>query len=151
MPVDLRTHDATDDVDIDPGTNKAAIIRVLYTNPHYGFMPAEIHDLLEDIPKGSITATLGRLLEEGYVGKTTDGYYHALSNREDLRRFARGLVQVESLTDRYSDDGLSPAAVEQTGELSIAEGAGSENQQAVEADEPAPEEWIADTNDAGED
>jgi len=147
MPVDLRTHNSADDISIDPSTNKAAIIKLLYTNPHYGFMPAEIHDRLEDIPKGSITATLGRLLEEGYVGKTTDGYYHALENRDDVRRFAKGLVQVETLTDRYRDDRLSPPDVEQTGKSSVQGSESPTNREEVASEEPAPKEWIESTDD----
>ena len=109
MPIDLRTHDPDDSVDIDPGTNKATIVQYLYRNPNLGFKPAEIHDVL-DIPKGSVTTTLVRLFDEGSVGKTPDGYYHALESRDDLRRFVTGLVQVEGLTDRY--DGLQPGDIE---------------------------------------
>ncbi len=113
MPVDLRTHNPDDGVDIDPGTNKAKIIKLLYSNPHLGYKPSEIHTSL-DIPKGSVTTTLLRLCESDYIGKTTDGYYHALETRDDLRRFATGLVQVEELTSRYAGDELSPGDAEQT-------------------------------------
>jgi hypothetical protein len=113
MPVDLRTHDSNDAIDIAPGTNKAKIIKLLYSNPHLGYKPVEIHGNLE-IPKGSVTTTLLRLHEANHIGRTTDGYYHALETRDDLRRFATGLVQVEELTARYADDDLSPADAEQT-------------------------------------
>lgn len=36
------------------------------------------------------------------------------SKRDDLRRFATGLVQVEDLTSRYVDDDVSPEDAEQT-------------------------------------
>ena len=111
MPVDLRTHDPDGGVDIDPGTNKAMIVQYLYRNPNLGFKPAEIHDAL-DIPKGSVTTTLVRLFDEGNIGKTRDGYYHALDSRDDLRRFVTGLVQLEGLTDRY--DGFHPDDFELT-------------------------------------
>lgn len=113
MPIDLRTHDPDDGVDIDPGTNKAKIIKLLYSDPTLGYKPAEIRDSI-DIPTGSVTTTLLRLHDEGHIGKTKDGYYHALESRADLRRFATGLVQVEELTDRYGDDELSPEDAEQT-------------------------------------
>lgn len=113
MPVDLRTHDPDDSIDIAPGTNKAKIIKLLYSNPHLGYKPAEIHSNL-GIPKGSVTTTLLRLREAEHIGRTTDGYYHALETRDDLRRFATGLAQVEELTARYADDDLSPADAEQT-------------------------------------
>jgi len=150
MPIDLRTHDPADNVNIDPRTNKAAIIRLLYTHPHYGFTPAEIHDRLEDIPKGSITATVGRLLNEGYIGKTADGYYHALENRDDLRRFAHGLVQVRDLTDRYAGDELSPGDVEQTGDSPRGDIEPDTESDASPAEEPDPEEWIVSTDDGDE-
>lgn len=113
MPVDLRTHDPDEGVDIDPGTNKAKIIKLLYGNPHLGYRPAEVHDRI-DIPNGSVTTTLLRLHEGGHIGKTSDGYYHALETRDDLRRFAKSLVQVESLAARYSEDDLTPEDAEQT-------------------------------------
>lgn len=113
MPVDLRTHDPDDGIDIAPGTNKAKIIKLLYSHPHLGYKPSEIRDSI-DIPKGSVTTTLLRLHDDGHIGKTTDGYYHAFETRDDLRRFATGLVQVEDLTSRYVDDDLSPEDAEQT-------------------------------------
>ncbi|GAA0274225.1 hypothetical protein GCM10009000_107260 [Halobacterium noricense] len=150
MPVDLRTHDPSDDVHIDSRTNKAAIIRLLYTNPNYGFTPSEIHNRLKDIPKGSVTGTLTRLLNDGDIGKTADGYYHALESRDDLRRFARGLVQAQNLTDRY-DDYFTPADIDQTGETPTSD-AHSESRQASSAtEEPAPEDWIESTDDTEQD
>lgn len=149
MPIDLRTHDPSENVSLSPGTNKAAIIRLLYTNPHYGFRPAEIHDRLGEIPKGSITATLTRLLEGGYIGKTTDGYYHALENRDDLRRFARGLVQVRDLTTRYEDD-LSSDDIEQVGEKPK-NATSSKTEVNATVDEPEPEEWIESVDDSNRD
>lgn len=150
MPVDLRTHDPSDDVHIDPHTNKAAIIRLLYTNLNYGFTPSEIHERLDDIPKGSITGTLTRLLNDGDIGKTADGYYYALESRDDLRRFARGLVQVRDLTDRYDDD-FAPADVEQTGESPTSDVHSGTGQNSSASEEPAPEDWIESTDDSGKD
>lgn len=150
MPVDLRTHDPSDDVHIDPRTNKAAIIRLLYTNPNYGFTPSEIHDRLNDIPKGSVTGTLTRLLNEGDIGKTADGYYHALESRDDLRRFVRGLVQIQDLTDRYDND-FTPADIEQTGENPTSNAHSGTGQSSSATEEPAPEDWIESTDDAEQD
>ena len=147
MPVDLRTHGPSDDVHIDPSTNKATIIRLLYTNPNYGFTPAEIHDRLGNIPKGSVTGTLTRLFNDGDVGKTADGYYHALENRDDLRRFARGLVQARDLTDRYDDD-FSPGDIEQTDDTTTSDAHSETRQNSSVNDEPAPEDWIESTDDS---
>jgi hypothetical protein len=111
MPVDLRTHDPDGGVDITPGTNKARVIKLLYSNPTLGYRPSEVRDRV-DVPTGSVTTTLVRLHEDGHVGKTTDGYYHALEGRDDLRRFASALVQAETLASRGGD--LSPADATQT-------------------------------------
>ena len=146
MPVDLRTHDPSDAIHIDPRTNKAAIIGLLYTNLNYGFTPAEIHDELDEIPKGSITGTLTRLLSDGDIGKTADGYYHALESRDNLRRFARSHVQLHNLTDRY-DDSLSPADIEQTGANPTSDARAKADQHGNDTAEPAPEEWIEPSND----
>jgi len=147
MPVDLRTHDPSDDVQINPRTNKAAIIRLLYTNPNYGFTPSEIHNRLDDIPKGSITGTLTRLLNDGYIGKTADGYYHAVESRDDLRRFARGLVQVQTLTDRYDDD-FTPDDIEQTDDHPTDNTHSETRQHSSANEEPAPEDWIESVDDS---
>ena len=147
MPVDLRSHDPSDDVNIDPHTNKAAIIQLLYVNPNYGFTPSEIHDRLEDIPKGSVTGTLARLLNEGDIGKTTDGYYHALESRDDLRRFASGLVQVQNLTDRYEDT-FSPADIEKASETPTSSAHTETERNSSPTEEPAPEDWIESTDDS---
>lgn len=143
MPIDLRTHDPDDGIDIAPGTNKAEIVELLYSNPNLGFKPAEIHDRL-DMPKGSVTTTLLRLHEEGYVGKTADGYYHAVASRDDLRRFARGLVQASQLTRRYADDEFSPEDVEQTGESPPKRDSGGT--ESPPGDEPTAEDWIEDVD-----
>ena len=94
MPIHLDTHDP--DVDLKPGTTKSEIVRFLYNNTKYGFRPAEIRDHLS-IPHGTATTTLKRLNETGYIGKTQDGYYHAIDSREDLRRYAASLGQLDRM------------------------------------------------------
>ncbi|ELY86137.1 hypothetical protein [Natrialba taiwanensis] len=126
MPVDLRTHDPSDDVHIDS---------------------SEIHDRLNDIPKGSVTGTLTRLLNEGDIGKTADSYYHALESRDDLRRFARGLVQIQDLTERYDDD-FTSADIEQTGENPTSGAYSGTGHNSSATEKPAPEDWIESTDDA---
>jgi DNA-binding MarR family transcriptional regulator len=94
MPIHLDTHDP--DIDLKPGTTKSEIVRFLYTHAEYGFRPAEIRDRL-DIPHGTATTTLKRLQVAGYIGKTQDGYYHAIEGREDLRRYAASLGQLDRM------------------------------------------------------
>jgi predicted transcriptional regulator of viral defense system len=74
MPVDLRTHNPDEPIHVRPGTNEAAIVTLLYANSHLGFTPSELEEQLDMAP-GSVSTTLGRLLEKGYIGKTADGLY----------------------------------------------------------------------------
>lgn len=146
MPVDLRRHDPDDTVNIRPGTNKAAIIKLLYRDTNLAYTPAEIRYEL-DLPRGTTSTTLSRLHADALIGKTSDSLYHGLEHRDDVRRFARSLVQLDDMAARYPDPGLGPDDVEQTGsgaktELprdrsGIAEGGSGE--------EPAPSDWINNT------
>lgn len=115
MPVHLDTHNP--DIDLTPGTTKSDIVAFLYENPEFGYKPAEIKEHL-DIPHGTATTTLTRLHEQGYIGKTKDSYYHALENREDLRRYVASLDQLERLFDHPTDgsDGSTPAATDRSAE-----------------------------------
>ena len=97
MPVHLDTHDP--DVDLTPGTTKSAIVALLYAHPDLGYKPAEIRDRL-DVPRGTATGTLTRLHGDGLVGRTPDGYYHALDHREDLRRYVASLDQLDRLFEQ---------------------------------------------------
>lgn len=94
MPVHLDTQDP--DIDLTPGTTKSDVVAFLYSNPEFGYKPAEVRDQLS-IPHGTATTTLKRLHEGGFIGKTQDGYYHALEQREDLRRFVSSLDQLDRL------------------------------------------------------
>ncbi|MFD1570530.1 MarR family transcriptional regulator [Halorubrum laminariae] len=101
MPVLLDDHDP--DLSLRPGTTKSNVVAFLYRHPDWGYAPREITDAL-DIPRGTATTTLARLADEGYVGKTDDGYYHALDDRTDIRRYVASLDQVDRLFGRHRDD-----------------------------------------------
>jgi hypothetical protein len=146
MPVDLRRHDPDDPVDIRPGTNKAAIIKLLYRDTNLAYTPAEIREALE-LPRGTTSTTLSRLHDEGLIGKTSDGLYHGFEHRDDVRRFARSLVQLDEMAIRYPDPGLTPDDVEQTGTSARRElphDRASTSQNGFEQ-EPAPDDWINST------
>lgn len=113
MPNDPPDHDQDDGIDIEPGTNEARIIKHLYSNPHLKYNPAELQSEFET-PRGDIITTLDRLLNDGHIGKTSDGSYHALETRDDLRRFASALIQVERMFENYDDDSLNRENAEQT-------------------------------------
>ena len=94
MPVLLKDHDA--ELALRPGTTKSAIVAFLYENPEWGYSPQDVTEALS-IPRGTATTTLTRLYDDDYIGKTEDGYYHALSEREDIRRYVSSLDQVHRM------------------------------------------------------
>jgi len=109
MPVFLENHDS--ELDLRPGTTKSDIVAYLYRNPDWGYSPREVKEGLE-IPRGTATTTLKRLYDEGYVGKTDDGYYHALGDRSDIQRYVSSLDQVHRLFGRHRDGDATPKEAE---------------------------------------
>ncbi|WP_263019594.1 MarR family transcriptional regulator [Natronobiforma cellulositropha] len=105
MPVLLEDHDP--EITLQPGTTKSDVVEYLYRNPEWGYSPRDIKESL-DIPRGTATTTLKRLYDDGYVGKTDDGYYHALGEREDIRRYVSSLEQVHRMFGRHRDADATP-------------------------------------------
>jgi hypothetical protein len=150
MPVDLRDHDPNDPIDIRPGTTKAAIVKLLYRDTNLGYTPAEIREAL-DLPRGTTSTTLSRLRDDGLIGKTSNGLYHGLEHRNDVRRFARSLVQLDEMTGRYPDPGLGPDDVEQTGSGAKAEIPHDRvDEREGDGEEPAHSDWMTATDGDGE-
>lgn len=146
MPIDLRKHKPEDGISIRPDTNKAKIIKILYRNTNLGYTPAEIRKYL-DLSRGSSSTTLTRLHEEGLIGKTSDGLYHGLDHRADLRRFAQSLISLDDLFHRYPDVGISPEDIEQTGTTAKKELSPERlNTADNPSEEPPVGEWIVDEN-----
>lgn len=111
MPVDLRSHNSDEPINVRPGTNEADVLQLLYATPHLGFTPSEIEDQT-DMAAGSVTTTLTRLLDKGYIGKTPDGLYHALDNSPHIARFAKSLVKLNHIATRYPNAGFDEELVE---------------------------------------
>ena len=111
MPIHRKSH--PEDVDLKPGTTKSDIVVYLYQNPEWGYSPQEIRDAL-DIPRGTATTTLKRLSDEGYIGKTKDGYYHALSDRNDIRRYVSNLDQTHRMFGHHRNADATPEEPEKT-------------------------------------
>lgn len=109
MPVLLEDHDS--ELALRPGTTKSDIVEYLYENPEWGYSPQDITEVL-DIPRGTATTTLKRLYDDDYIGKTDDGYYHALSEREDIRRYVSSVDQVHRMFGRHRDADATPEAPE---------------------------------------
>lgn len=105
MPVLLDNHDP--DLNLQPGTTKSAIVAYLYQNPEWGYSPQDVKEAL-DIPRGTATTTLARLYDDNYVGKTDDGYYHALSDRDDIHHYVANLDQVNRLFGHHRDADATP-------------------------------------------
>ncbi|MFC3960049.1 winged helix-turn-helix domain-containing protein [Halovivax cerinus] len=105
MPVLLKDHDA--ELTLRPGTTKSDIVAYLYHNPEWGYSPQDLTDAL-DIPRGTATTTLKRLYEDDYVGKTDDGYYYALGEREDIRQYVSSLDQVDRLFGHHREADVTP-------------------------------------------
>ncbi|MDJ1434721.1 winged helix-turn-helix domain-containing protein [Halostagnicola sp. A-GB9-2] len=105
MPVLLEDHDP--ELTLRPETTKSDIVAYLYQNPEWGYSPQDLKEAL-DIPRGTATTTLKRLYDDGYIGKTDDGYYHALSDREDIRRYVSSLDQVHRLFGHHRDSDATP-------------------------------------------
>ena len=104
MPVRLEYHDS--ELDLRPGTTKSEIVAYLYRNPKWGYSPQDIKETL-DIPRGTATTTLKRLYDDNYLGKTDDGYYHALDEREDVRRYVSSLTQAHRMFGHHRDSDMA--------------------------------------------
>lgn len=146
MPVDLREHNPDDTLAVRPGTNKAAIIKLLYGDTNLAYTPAEIRNALE-LPRGTTSTTLSRLHDDGLIGKTSDGLYHGLEHRDDVRRFARSLVQLNDMATQYPEHRLDPRDVEQTGNGAKAElPRDRDAERSTSGEEPVPSDWVASTD-----
>ncbi len=105
MPVPLKHHNA--ELSLRPGTTKSDLVAYLYQNSEWGYSPQELKEAL-DIPRGTATTTLKRLYDDDYIGKTDDGYYYALRERDDIRRYVSSLNQVDRLFGHHRDADATP-------------------------------------------
>jgi DNA-binding MarR family transcriptional regulator len=105
MPILLEDHDA--EIHLRPGTTKSDIVTYLYQNPEWGYSPKDVKEAL-DIPRGTATTTLKRLYDDDYIGKTEDGYYHALGERDDIRRYVANLNQAQRMFGHHRDADAEP-------------------------------------------
>lgn len=109
MPVRLKDHNP--EIDLRPGTTKSDIVAFLYSNSELGYSPQDIKETL-DIPRGTATTTLKRLYDDDYIGKTEDGYYYALSEREEIKRYVSSLTQVDRMFGHHRDADATPEVPE---------------------------------------
>jgi len=111
MPVELDSHNPDKPVNVQPGTNEAEALCFLYANSDYGFKPAEVREHT-DIPNNSAYKALTRLYEKDLIGKTADGYYHALDDAP-VARYAESLRNGESFNIGNADTDY-PSGINQT-------------------------------------
>ena len=107
MPIELDTHEPSEPMDVQPGTNEADALCFLYANSDYGFKPAEVREHT-DIPNNSAYKALSRLYEKDLLGKTADGFYHALDDPM-VARYAASLTKgatfdMDTGHDEYPDN-----------------------------------------------
>ncbi|WP_119817130.1 helix-turn-helix domain-containing protein [Halalkaliarchaeum desulfuricum] len=105
MPILLKDHDP--ELNLRPGTTKSNIVAYLYQNPEWGYSPQDLVESL-DIPRGTATTTLKRLYDDDYIGKTDDGYYYALRDREDIRRYVASLDQIHRMFGHHRETDATP-------------------------------------------
>jgi hypothetical protein len=98
MPVQMDEYD--EEIDLTPGTTKSTIVCFLYENRGLGYRPVEIQEAL-DLPRGTTATTLTRLVDDGYVGKTSDSIYYALDERDDLARYAATREQTTRMFEHH--------------------------------------------------
>jgi DNA-binding MarR family transcriptional regulator len=113
MPTPLKGHDPN--LDLKPGTKRSDIIEHLYRNQDVGYRPSEVSEEL-DVLRSTAKVTLKRLYDEEHLGKTADGYYHALPAREDLRRYVASVNQLHKMYERSNN--LDEAEGEYTPQMS---------------------------------
>lgn len=109
MPVPLETHDP--EIELTPGTTKSDVVGFLYRNDDYGYSPREIADEL-GIPHNTAKVTLKRLFDDEYLEKTSDGFYHARSDREDLYRYSAALDGLERMFATHEESASDEAEAE---------------------------------------
>lgn len=90
-------------INITPASNKARIIKLIYSTRQHEYTRDEIHHITQ-IPKSTLTTTLETLLQTGHIGKTNNGHYHPIETRDDLWRFASGLNQLNRMFEHYDDE-----------------------------------------------
>ena len=93
-------------LDLPPNSVDAHLLGLLYRNPERVYTQKELIEEL-DASAAKATNALARLHDEHLIKKPSDGQYHGLNDRDDLKRFAANMGQLRSLFDRYSGEGSS--------------------------------------------
>lgn len=104
MKITQLESQAASGLSITPGTHKAAVLRVLVTEPETAFKPAELAERAE-IPKDSAPTVCRRLETDGAVDSQNGHYYLPQdADRADAVRRALGEHQAEMATKTAEAD-----------------------------------------------
>lgn len=79
MPGEHDSHSMNEGITVEAGTEQAKALCFLYANDDYGFRPVDVREYTS-LALTIADKALERLLEKDLVGKTHDGYYHALDD-----------------------------------------------------------------------
>lgn len=66
-------------IDLQQGSKEATVLCVLYAYGEYGFRPDDL-STFTTLSTNNATKALDHLYQKDVVGKTADGYYHALDD-----------------------------------------------------------------------
>lgn len=100
MPVRIDSLEDGGGLPVRPGSNGHEILAVLVDNPDLAFSASELAELT-DVPSGSVSKTLERLVDDDLV-RRIDGYWAAA---DDVTAAQVGsLVSLEAVEARYGDD-----------------------------------------------
>lgn len=103
MRVDDLESQAESGLSITPGTQKAAVLRVLVANPETAFTPTELADRA-DVPAANAPTVCGRLAEMGAASAENGHYYLPQDDeRAGAVRRALGGAHQEAVAQQTAD------------------------------------------------
>lgn len=145
MPIELSTN-GEPDLNVRAGTNEATLLKFLYQHSRYGYLPKELAEATP-VPYQSVQKTLDRLREKNLVGKTENGYYHALGDDTIARRVA-GLRSLDAISrDLRESEPLTEDDVEELPDLEPEQTQGPSAKNASSTESPLTKEDVDNMND----
>lgn len=100
MPIDVEFLEQWGALPVKPNTNEHALLSMLAEHPDKAFTAGEL-STVTDVPIGSVSKSLARLLDKGLVRKL-DGYWAVADDRVATR--VASILSLEAIEARYGDD-----------------------------------------------
>ncbi len=88
MPIDADMLDDSDDIPVDPDTNKGRILAFLAANPEQAYRPREVAEAT-GVNRNSVGTVLGRLRDDGLI--SSNGGYYAVEEERPVATFVEVL------------------------------------------------------------